>query len=88
MCGICGFIHNRRVDEKVLYTMNQTISYRGPDDEGYYLDILENGMQLGLAQKRLAILDLSEAGHQPMQSYDGKIILVYNGEIYNSSYIR
>lgn len=88
MCGICGFIHNRRVDEKVLYTMNQTISYRGPDDEGYYLDILENGMQLGLAQKRLAILDLSEAGHQPMQSYDGKIILVYNGEIYNFQAIK
>lgn len=70
MCGICGFIHKKEIDIKTLERMNNTISHRGPDDEGLYLDNLEEGIQVGLAHKRLSILDLSFAGHQPMFSAD------------------
>lgn len=68
---------------QVLKNMNQTIHYRGPDDEGYYLDYLRDGRQIGMAQRRLSVLDLSADGHQPMSTSDGNITVVFNGEIYN-----
>lgn len=82
MCGIAGFwnFKNRSQDNLVtLKKMANTISHRGPDDDGYYTD--ESGVSL--AHKRLSIIDLSAAGHQPMLSADGRFILVFNGEIYN-----
>lgn len=88
MCGICGFVHNHIEQNVVLQSMNQTINHRGPDDEGYYFDIMNDGVQIGFAQKRLSIIDLSIKGHQPMTTEDGKIVITYNGEIYNYKQIR
>lgn len=88
MCGICGFIHKQKITEAALERMTSSISYRGPDDAGTYLQSVGNEWQLGLGHRRLAILDLTEAGHQPMRSADGKVIVCYNGEIYNYQKIR
>lgn len=88
MCGICGYFHDRRVKNEVLYDMNQTINYRGPDDEGYYYDTTFSGFEVGLAQKRLSIIELSELGHQPMKSIDENVVVVFNGEIYNYREIK
>lgn len=82
MCGITGFWNIKYADcdsQTILKKMANTISHRGPDDEGYYFD--EKG--IALAHKRLSIIDLSIAGHQPMHSDDGRYVMVYNGEIYN-----
>lgn len=88
MCGICGFAHNRNIKNDVLYSMNQAMKHRGPDDEGYYFNITRNGAKIGLAQKRLSIIDLSSKGHQPMATADGNIVITYNGEIYNFNIIK
>ena len=79
MCGICGIInHNRKpVSEKEVKIMNDLVVHRGPDDEGYFF-----GSNFALGHRRLSILDLSDAGHQPMRFLD-KYIIVFNGEIYN-----
>jgi asparagine synthase (glutamine-hydrolysing) len=82
MCGISG-IWNRDqkfVERSLLQAFTQVIAHRGPDDSGYYFDDVYG---LGLGHRRLSIIDLSSAGHQPMPSYDQKCWLVYNGEIYN-----
>ncbi|MCG3203762.1 MAG: Asparagine synthetase [glutamine-hydrolyzing] 1 [Elusimicrobia bacterium] len=85
MCGIAG-IYNYGKKEKVepllLKRMNDLLEHRGPDDEGFY--IKEN---VGLSMRRLAIIDLS-TGHQPMGSEDGRVQLVFNGEIYNYRELR
>ena len=81
MCGICGNVYdsiNRGVDVELLRSMASVINHRGPDDEGIYVK-----NNVGLAHKRLSILDLSPAGHQPMSNEDGTIWIVFNGEIYN-----
>src|SRR4030042_1983549 len=80
MCGICGFINppNIKVSLTTLKQMSQTISHRGPDDRGEV--ILKN---VALANRRLAILDLSAAGHMPMSNPQKTIWITYNGEIYN-----
>ena len=81
MCGICGIISldgEQPVAETVLRQMTAAQRHRGPDDEGYFC---ANGVGLGFC--RLAILDLTPAGHQPMTNEDGTIWLVFNGEIYN-----
>lgn len=88
MCGICGFIHKKKENEQTLYDMNQSIDYRGPNDEGYFLKDIESEYQLGLAHKRLSILDLSPLGHQPMFDNDNTIGIVFNGEIYNFQSIK
>ena len=80
MCGICGFYEleqKRRDGEALLKKMNAAQKHRGPDDEGIFLE-----GPAGLGHVRLSILDLSSAGHQPMQRYD-RYTLVFNGEIYN-----
>lgn len=82
MCGICGYSSNKSLGKKLLKKMNDTIAYRGPNDEGYYIDNVE-GREIGLAHRRLSILDLSALGKQPMISDDKNIVVVFNGEIYN-----
>lgn len=89
MCGICGKISydGKPVDEALLREMCRTFSYRGPDDEGIYTNSKEgqNNQTVfaGFGHKRLSIIDLSRAGHQPMSNEDGTIWITYNGEIYN-----
>ena len=85
MCGISGIInHNKQpVKEQDIRLMMQAIKHRGPDDEGLYID-----KNVGLGFVRLSILDLSEAGHQPMCSHDGNLIIIFNGEVYNYIEIR
>lgn len=84
MCGICGvysFGQNRPpVDEEYVQTMRDLIAHRGPDDAGVYLS--PNG-KVGLANRRLSIIDLSAAGRQPMCNEDGSVWIAYNGEVYN-----
>ncbi|MBR6770322.1 MAG: asparagine synthase (glutamine-hydrolyzing) [Lachnospiraceae bacterium] len=83
MCGICGFISKREISLTQLKEMNDQMYHRGPDDSGEEIYSLGDGYWVGLAQRRLSILDLSPSGHQPMHSENGRISLVYNGEIYN-----
>lgn len=83
MCGICGFISKHKITYNTLKHMNDTMLYRGPDDSGEEICEMSQGKLIGLGHRRLSILDLSEAGHQPMDSPDGRITVVYNGEIYN-----
>ena len=75
MCSISGFTWD---DKNLIKEMNKILSYRGPDDEGIYID-----KNTSLGHNRLSIIDLSKAGHQPMSNKEGDICIVYNGEIYN-----
>jgi asparagine synthase (glutamine-hydrolysing) len=83
MCGIGGYFGN--YDGELLRRMNASQAHRGPDDEGTYCDGA-NGV--GLAHRRLSIIDLSSAGHQPMRDTTGMVALVFNGEIYNYRELR
>lgn len=80
MCGIAGIYttKNQLVDERDVQAMADSLTHRGPDDEGVYVD-----HHVGLAFRRLSIIDLSAAGHQPMANEDGTIHIIFNGEIYN-----
>jgi asparagine synthase (glutamine-hydrolysing) len=82
MCGITGIWNQnlQPINRDILKSFTDIISHRGPDDSGFYF---ADDFGLALGHRRLAILDLSPAGHQPMPSKDGKIWLVFNGEIYN-----
>ncbi|MAR91593.1 MAG: asparagine synthase (glutamine-hydrolyzing) [Pseudomonadales bacterium] len=85
MCGIAGFTRFKtgRGDQALLQQMGQVILHRGPDAGGEYLDD-----EVGLCHRRLSIIDLSAAGNQPMHSVDGKLVIVFNGEIYNFQPLR
>ena len=85
MCGICGVVNfdGSPVDPRILRRMTDAIAHRGPDGEGWYRD-----RGVGLGHRRLAIIDLSPSGHQPMITPDGRYALTYNGEIYNFRKIR
>lgn len=83
MCGICGFVSKNRITPEQLKRMNDTMYHRGPNDSGEEIYPAKGGYSVGLAQRRLSILDLSPMGHQPMHSPDKRISVVYNGEIYN-----
>ena len=83
MCGICGYISRKNISLEQLKTMNDTMYHRGPDDSGEEIYEMPGGWEVGFAQRRLSILDLSSLGHQPMHSVDQRISVVYNGEIYN-----
>jgi asparagine synthase (glutamine-hydrolysing) len=90
MCGIAGFfeIDARGSSESLQATamlMSRTLRHRGPDDEGVWWDAKTG---IALAHRRLSIIDLSAAGHQPMLSASGRYIAVYNGEIYNFQELR
>lgn len=85
MCGFAGFLGGASGSEDLLRDMARTIRHRGPDDSGVWLD---EGATLGLAFARLAILDLSPAGHQPMLAGSGRYVMAFNGEIYNHLALR
>ncbi len=80
MCGITGIfnIDGRVVSVPLLKKMADVVKHRGPDSEGFWADSF-----IGFGHRRLSILDLSPAGHQPMMSENGRFVIVYNGEIYN-----
>lgn len=88
MCGICGFISKKSISREQLKAMNDTMYHRGPNDSGEEIFEASDGYLAGLAQRRLSILDLSELGHQPMHSVNERLVVVYNGEIYNFLELR
>src|SRR3954470_2542377 len=91
MCGIFGIAaHKTRVPEGVLERATQSLAHRGPDDSGTILiqDFAGFRSEIGLGNRRLAILDLSPLGHQPMHDRGTGNWIVYNGEIYNFREVR
>ena len=89
MCGFSGIfqygnLSGSRIAEIVL-KMGNSIQHRGPDDFGIWSD---DGAQIALVHRRLSIIDLSDAGHQPMTSASGRYVIAFNGEIYNHLEIR
>lgn len=83
MCGVAGFVTSGEIPgPEIIKTMTDVISHRGPDGEGYYH--YEN---FYFGHRRLAIVDLSDAGHQPMH-YMNQYVITYNGEIYNHVELR
>lgn len=85
MCGITGLLSNQVVSSDHLSNMASAIANRGPDDSGIWHDL---NAGIGLAHRRLSIVDLSHAGHQPMHTASGRYIMVFNGEIYNHDKLR
>lgn len=85
MCGIAGIFNlsGEPVSSVILRKMTDAIAHRGPDGEGFYTDSF-----IGLGHRRLAIIDLSPLGHQPMITENGKYVLTYNGEVYNFQELR
>lgn len=97
MCGICGKVNlnsQDSIDDKLIHSMTDVLKHRGPDDAGIYVSRMPNiynnksWVQIGLGHRRLSIIDLSSAGHQPMSNEDKTIWIVYNGEIYNFQDLR
>ena len=86
MCGIAGLVNCG--DRSTLARMIQVQAHRGPDDSGTWEKRFPDDSYMGLASRRLAILDLSESGHMPMSNEDGSIWITYNGEIYNFQELR
>lgn len=94
MCGISGIISKSEIKASFIKKMNDEISHRGPDDEGFLLvncdmdiplskyNVVEGNTKLAFGHRRLSIIDLSDAGHQPM-SYLNRYWIVFNGEIFN-----
>jgi asparagine synthase (glutamine-hydrolysing) len=90
MCGISGFIDNSKsLSDESLHNvsrkMSDTLQNRGPNDSGSWVDSKSG---IAMSHRRLAILDVSSAGHQPMESKSGRYVIVYNGEIYNYRILR
>src|SRR5215469_9217427 len=88
MCGLAGFADSRgglQELEALASRMAGAVRHRGPDDHGVWADA---DAGVALSHRRLSILDLSPAGHQPMYSASGRFVIVYNGEIYNSEDLR
>ena len=80
MCGICGFYGLN--DKELLKRMSHIMTYRGPDDNGFFID-----NNIGIANQRLSIIDL-KTGHQPIHNEDESIWITFNGEIYNFKELR
>ncbi len=85
MCGIVGIFGEKSRDPQVIRAMSGALSHRGPDDEGSWND---RDAAIAFGHRRLAVVDLSPAGHQPMELADGRFILNFNGEIYNFEELR
>ncbi|HEV2174385.1 MAG TPA: asparagine synthetase B, partial [Nitrospira sp.] len=88
MCGIAGFVLRdaAQIDgTSTLRSMTESLVHRGPDGSGIHLD---RGGSVGLGHRRLAIVDLSAEGHQPMMSHTGRYVITYNGEVYNFQRLR
>ena len=93
MCGIAGFVApGRRLShERAILSMVDALRHRGPDDEGVMLHEVARGSgpyTVALGNRRLAIIDRSPAGHQPMSTADGRVSVTFNGEIYNFGELR
>src|SRR5258707_6136291 len=91
MCGIVGIVaRNASVDPDLLERATQSLAHRGPDDSGTVIlrETIPQALEIGLGHRRLAILDLSLLGHQPMQDPETGNWIVYNGEVYNFREIR
>src|ERR1044071_6040393 len=86
MCGICGVVG--KADEQLIKSMRARMAHRGPDDEGVYTAEISTTERIGLGHRRLSIIDLSPAGHEPMPDASGQIWLTFNGEIYNFKDLR
>ena len=89
MCGLTGFWDRTpaRAEQSRarLAAMTDTLRHRGPDDSGAFVD---PDVAVALGSRRLAVVDLSEHGHQPMASPDGRYVLAFNGEVYNFRELR
>jgi len=85
MCGIAGLLGQGTADPELIAAMSDALRHRGPDDSGIWCDA-EAGIALG--SRRLAIIDISPAGHHPMHSSNGRYVLNFNGEIYNNRELR
>lgn len=85
MCGIVGVLNfnGEPASPTLLKRMTDAVAHRGPDGEGHYIE-----GPLGLGHRRLSIIDLSTAGHQPMATDDGRFVISYNGEVYNFNELR
>ena len=83
MCGICGFTGEVQNRDKVIRQMTEKITHRGPDADGFFLDD-----RIAMGFRRLSIIDLSAAGHQPLYNEDETLVLTFNGEIYNYQTLR
>ncbi len=84
MCGICGILnYNGQDTGEIIKKMTAIMAHRGPDDEGTW-----HNNHIALGQRRLSIIDLSPAGHQPMWTADNRFVIVFNGEIYNFPELR
>jgi asparagine synthase (glutamine-hydrolysing) len=95
MCGIAGFLNHdgKRGSEElgdIVTSMTTALRHRGPDGAGHWVDAAagSSGASVALGHRRLAIIDVSEAGHQPMTSASGRFIITFNGEIYNFQELR
>src|SRR5579862_879609 len=89
MCGICGVYEYGSsapaITAELIADMRDTMAHRGPDDAGVWLS---DDRRVGLGHRRLSIVDLSSAGHNPMANEDGSVWITYNGEIYNHEKLR
>src|SRR6267154_1492238 len=89
MCGICGVWEygatRGNVDRDLIVSMRDVMTHRGPDDAG---DLIFDDARGGFGFRRLSIIDLSPAGHQPMRGCTDRVWLVFNGEIYNHAALR
>ena len=85
MCGIVGISSKIDINKTILQESADLISYRGPDHTGLWIS---SNNKIGLAHKRLSIIDLSNKANQPMICSDKKFVIIYNGEIYNFLKIR
>ena len=88
MCGFSGYFTNKKFstdESSLLEAMGRSIINRGPDGGGYWFD---SAAGIGLSHRRLAIVDLTAAGHQPMHSSSGRFVIAFNGEIYNHGELR
>ena len=85
MCGIAGILVGGRSDVGMIGALADTLALRGPDDRGTWTDA---DAGVGMGHRRLAVVDLSPTGHQPMISASGRLVFVYNGEIYNHHQLR
>src|SRR6478672_11376961 len=88
MCGMCGILamsDGFGVGEKLVTAMRDTMVHRGPDDAGSWHSPEQ---RVALGARRLAIVDLSPAGHMPMSNEDGSVWIAYNGEVYNHEALR
>ena len=89
MCGIAGLMGYQHLHRDAILAiaqrMGDAIRHRGPDDVGVWRD---DEAQVALVHRRLAILDLSPAGHQPMVSASDRFVIIFNGEIYNHRVLR